>query len=112
MSGAIIDYSYENRYKNEDGLVFPCVIISGVMTGQELELFRSSSDLTRTADALPLFVEFEGEHRQIGVFFLDLDFVLDLKYIADYSITLCESDEKRKEIDLQNGEDLMKFIRL
>lgn len=96
---------------NLDPVQYPCVIVDGVTTENEFFFFRD-----RTIDnpeiCLPMYFECEGELVQLGQFPLCLEYLLTLRSIGDYKVTLCKSEQDRTPIDLNDPNVLMKFIKL
>lgn len=90
---------------------YPCVIIDGIETENEFLHFRNR----RVDDpdvCVPMFFECEGEMVRLGMFPLTLDFLLTIRGIGGYRITLQTDGNTQKAIDLDDAETLCKFIKL
>lgn len=59
-----------------------------------------------------MYFECEGSMVEIGQFPLTLDFLLALKNIGDYKVFLCKAQGDKTQIDLNDANTLMKFIKL
>lgn len=116
-----LSFDFEEEYR----MKYPCVILTGVLTEVELEMLRDKldvysynlydedgEDIHVVTESCPLYVEFENTIKEIGTFYFSLDYILNLKYVGDYNIRLCASENKVRTIDLMNGNDLLSFIRL
>lgn len=92
------------------GVEYPCLMIDGITSEEEIFFFR---DRSVSSDAsLPLYCVIENVPLKIGTCELELKALLSLKGIFDYKLTLCKDAEHRIELDLNNPTVLMKFIRL
>lgn len=90
---------------------FPCIVIDGIETENEFIFFKD-----RVVDdpelCIPMYFECENEMVKIGMFPLTLDFLLVLRSIGGYSLTLYTGEDECKPIDLDDVSTLMKFIKL
>ena len=92
------------------GIEYPCLVIDGVTSEEEIFFFR---DRSVGSDAtLPLYCVIENVPLKIGTCELELKALLSLKGIFDYKLTLYKSAEHRIDLDLNDPSVLMKFIRL
>lgn len=96
---------------SDTNLTYPCVIITGLETMSEYTFFHGR-EIDDPELCIPAFFECEGEMTEIGMFPMTLDFLLTVRGIGDYGITLCTDADTKKEIDLNDAETLMKFIKL
>lgn len=91
--------------------VFPSIVIDGIKTENEFIFFHNRT-VDDPEECIPMYFECEGEMVKLGLFPMTLDFLLTLRNIGDYTVTLCTSPTEKKEIDLNNPETLLKFIKL
>lgn len=96
--------------ESSEGMKFPCIIIEGITTEEEVLYFNSK--FCDTNKSLPLYIEFDGVFKKIGTFELSLDNLLVVRSIDEYKIKLATSKEKLIEIDLESPDNLIKFITL
>ena len=111
-----VELEFEEDSQNitpSDELKYPCIIIKGLSILEELNFFGAYNSKD-SKSSLPLYVELEGVVKELGVFDLNVDFMLRLKLIGgdSYKIFLCTSENNRKELDYQDGKTLEKLIRL
>jgi|GEM_PF-2226646 hypothetical protein len=92
---------------------YPCIVIEGIETESEFVFFRNRTIKEDEKDlCLPMYFECEGSMVEIGQFPLTLDFLLALKNIGDYKVFLCKAQGDKTQIDLNDANTLMKFIKL
>lgn len=96
--------------KSSDDMKFPCIIIEGVTTEEEVLYFNSK--FCDANKSLPLYIEFDGIFKKIGSFELTLDNLLVVRSIDRYKIKLATSKEKLVDIDTESPDNLIKFITL
>lgn len=93
-----------------DDLNYPCIIISGLSTTEEVTFFKNR--VFDQEKAIPMYIEFKGLRKQIGYFELTLDNLLLIRCISNYDVRLFKDKKSYLKIDLHAPEQLMKFIRL
>ena len=110
----LLGYSYESAKTDSKGLYYPCVVLEGVQTYQELSYLREAEDngLYGEREKLPLFVFFDGVYKEIGNFIMDLDYVLNLKFINNYDIKIYVDADNVSSFNLSDGNSLLKFLVL
>lgn len=94
----------------QDKMEYPCVVISGVTSNEEVEYFRNrlcTSDACVTA-----YCFVDDTPVKIGQLELTLSGLLTLRSIFDYGVELRVSPERTRVIDLNDPSMLVKFIRL
>lgn len=92
------------------GMKYPCLVISGLTTEEELTFFRKREYSEEVS--LPLYCEMENVPYEIGKMELSFDSLLALRVIADYDLKLYRSAQDVIQIDLNDPITLLKFIRL
>lgn len=94
----------------DDRFVYPCLLLSGIQTVEELEFFakREYDPLV----ALPIFVRFDGITKQLGYFNVGLDDMRLLHFIAPYKLTLLKDPINHVDLDLNKPETFINMIRL
>lgn len=105
-----VNVTQEINKNISDSMQFPCVMISGIKTAEEVTFFNS-----RKGDAckeLPLYIDFNGYVKQIGVFELSLNNLLITRCISNYEVRLYRDAKNYMKIDLHAPEHLMKFITI
>lgn len=93
-----------------DQLEYPCIVLHGVTTVEELHFF--SERYHTEESALPLFIEVEGQIKKIGFFELTLDSLLSIKCIAHYDIYLHRKSDDVVHLDLNDPALLIKFSKI
>lgn len=96
---------------NDREMQYPCIAIYGIETENEFLFFRDRI-VKDDSVCLPMYFECEGQLVELGKFPLTLDFLLALRSIGDYTIFLCSSESEKKQIDLNDPDTLIKFIKL
>ena len=91
--------------------VFPSIVIDGIKTENEFVFFHDRT-VEDPEECLPMYFECEGEMVKLGLFPMTLDFLLTLRNIGNYTVTLCIEPTKKKAIDLNDPATLIKFIKL
>ena len=90
---------------------FPCILLDGIETENEFLFFKN-----RAVDdpelCVPMYFACENEKVKLGAFSLTLDFLLMLRSIGDYTVWLYTDADMRKQIDLNDAETLLKFVKL
>ena len=111
MSSEVELTQIDNLNDDSDPVEYPCVILGGVETESEF-LFFMNRKVDKPDICLPMYFECEGEMVKLGQFQLDLDYLLAIRSIGKYEVTLCRSESDTTKIDLDNPDTLMKFIKL
>lgn len=93
-----------------DSLSFPCILIAGIETEEEVTFF--SNRKATPFMALPLYLNFHGLVKRIGEFELSLDNLLRTRSVGNYSIKLGRSADDFVDIDVNEPNTLLKFIKL
>lgn len=93
-----------------DELDYPCVLIKGIQSQEELSFFMNRGGSKEKL--LPLFLDFEGYIKRIGFFEVSLNTLLVLKSIGDYELFIIKSPSEKVQIDLNSDQVLEKFISL
>lgn len=91
-------------------LEYPCVFLYGVTSEEELTFFRKRKVSSEVS--VKMYTSVDGTPLDLGFLELTLDSLLAIRSIFDYKLTLCRAKGKVTEIDLDNPEELIKFIRL
>lgn len=97
------DFAMEN-------VQYPCIFIDGITTEEEVQFFRSKERDVNTS--LPMYCMIEGIPLSLGRLELSLDSLLELRSLFDYKITLYRSINDKVPIDLNDAQQLIKFIKL
>lgn len=106
-----IDLIGEANRDKSDALDYPCMLVEGMETKAELDFIMKNRGFD-SSNSIPLYINFNGLVKKIGRFGFDLDYIFLLRGIAKYSFTLCKSKDEKSEIDLNDTDVLVKFIRL
>lgn len=95
--------------ETEKSVQYPYILIEGLKTQEEFAFLRG---LVEQSDSIPAYTKVEGNL----VFLMDFDFslqvFLDLHFLGNYSIVLWKSADVSVDIDIENPEQLVKFIKL
>lgn len=95
-----------------NNLEYPCVILEGVNSVEELNYLKQAYDKDGT-DRIPFYVKAFNTHKKIGKIDVSLDAVLDLNYISkDYKISIWNNENTTVDLDTKNENDLIKLIRI
>lgn len=102
----------DSEYKKavSDNLNFPCVVLFGITTEEEVAFFKSR--ITDDEMSLPLYGDLEGQKFYIGNLELSLNTLLSIRSIYDYKLLLMKNSENSVSIDLDDADTLIKFIKL
>lgn len=109
-SEIVLDECTIGETGHSSALVYPCILIDGVTTEEEINFFRERPFNTNTS--LPLFCIVSDTVISLGALELTLFNLLDLRSIYSYNVTLCKSAENRVVLDLNDPNTLIKFIKL
>ena len=96
--------------ESAENLEFPHLFIKGISTEEELKFYRA-----RTVDgqhSIPVYTEVEGIPIKVMNTDLSLQFFLNLHFVSDYEVTLQRSEGDSIPIDLNDPQQLTKFIKL
>lgn len=94
-------------------LSYPCGIISGINSTHEVEYLKN-----RRCDedsSLPLYINYEGLVLPMGKIELTMDYLLMLKTLdvgKEYKLRIYKTKDSYTEIELNDAETLIKFIKL
>lgn len=102
------DDSIQQEAWNE--VQFPCIFIEGVTTNEEISFFRERGG--NAHDAIAAYCMVENTPVSLGTFELNLRTLLMLRSIYSYKVLLMQSREETVEINLDDADVLIKFIRL
>lgn len=90
---------------------YPCVVIEGITSNDEIEFFRNRGK--ETDSSLAAYMVVEGEPVSLGFFDLTLENLLAVREIYDYKLVIYkERSSEGTLIDLNDPSTLIKFIRL
>lgn len=92
-----------------DRMEYPCLLIKGVESQEEVLFIRCHS---QGATVLPIYVDFNGYLKRIGYFALTLGNLLILHSIGDYELTLYKSEDNVVKIDLNDPNTIEKFCSI
>lgn len=104
----IDDAEYYSMQMNN--VEFPCVMIDGIDTMEEVEFFKQR--ICSDEKSLPLYCDCDANVVKIGNLELTFGTLLSLHMIFDYKIKLYKTPESFVTLDLNDPEVLIKFIRL
>ena len=90
-----------------DKLEFPCMVLSGLATKEEIEFFAQK--YSTKENSLPLFV---GIIKRIGMYELSMESLQILRMIADYTIVIHRAENDKVQLDLNNDETFINMIRI
>ena len=92
---------------------YPCLLLNGASTNEEVEFLRSFSTLENNSKAIYLYCEAPQGVCEIGYIKLNLKFLLTLSRMPGYRLySLYSSTSERNEIKLDDPEFLRNFISL
>lgn len=113
MSECVELYEYSDTEYYEainDSVEYPCAFLGGVTTEEELQFFRSKDADESTS--IKLYTSVEGIPLEIGRLELTLNSLLALRSIYDYSLVIKRAKDDEVTVNLNNPEELIKFIKL
>lgn len=90
---------------------FPYLLVRGINTEEEFKFYQNMTVLESEV-SVPVYTEVEGVPVQVMTTDLSLQFFLNLHFIADYDVFLWTSETESIRIDLNNPNQLIKFIKL
>lgn len=93
-----------------DSVKYPCIVIGGVTSEEEVKYFRNRE--VDEASSLPMYCLVEGIPLGLGGLELSLVSLLALRTLFPYKVTLYRSVNDSVEIDLNDANTLVKFIKL
>lgn len=95
-----------------NSLEYPCVILEGVNSLEELNYLKQAYS-KHGEDKLPFYVKAFNTHKKIGTIDVSLNAILDLNYISkDYKISIWNDENTTVNLDTKNENDLIKLIRI
>lgn len=95
--------------KISDDVKYPCIIIAGIETKEEVEFFLNRIG---KENALPLYLNYNTYLKKIGTFEVSLDNLLLVRCISNYDVRIYKNNKDYLKLDLYNPEQLIKFITL
>lgn len=93
-----------------DKLCFPCIILEGIKTAEELQFLANHAFDVNCA--LPMFIKHCGVTKRAGSIDMTLVAMQGLGAIAAYKVTLCKTPTDQVTLDLADPGTLIKFIRI
>lgn len=101
-----------NEVIQQQELKYPCLILQGVTTLQELEFLKNCKNNGETS--LPLYISAFDQIKELGVMELTLDSMIRLNKLGgtDYKLYLCKKGNELKQIDFRDKTVLENLIRL
>lgn len=93
-----------------DDLIYPCLVIGGITTTEELEFFINRE--VKTKDYLPLFIQFEDIVKRAGDLDVNLEVFQILNSVSKYTITLHKTPTENVLLDLNDANTFIKLIKL
>ena len=93
-----------------DKLEYPCMVISGLATREEVEFFARQIPVTK--NCLPLFIEFDGIKKKVGKYELSMEACQILRMIADYKVVIYRSESDMVTLDLNNEQTFINLLRI
>lgn len=91
-----------------DKIIYPCVIIEDIKTKEEVNFFLKRK--CNPQKALPFYLLFDGYVKQLGMFELSLENLLAVRCVSNYKIRVCKSAVEQRLINVNNPDQLLKFI--
>ena len=104
-----VDISSDINQEISDEIQYPCVIIRGVETKEEVEFFLKRIN---GGKALPLYLNFNNYVKRLGNFELSLNNLLLIRSISNYDLRLYKNNKDYLRINLNEPNQLIKFITL
>lgn len=93
-----------------DKLEYPCMVISGLATKEEIEFFTRQRKAT--ANCLPLYLEFDGVKKKAGRYELSMEACQILRMIADYSVSIYRGEGDKVKLDLNDERTFVNLLRI
>lgn len=103
-----VDISDGVNNEISDQIEYPCIIVDNIKTKEEVTFFLKRK--CNQAKALPFYLAFNGYVKRIGLFELTLENLLSIRSIANYRLRLYRNANESRVIDLDDPEQLIKFI--
>lgn len=103
-----VDISDGVNNEISDQIEYPCIIVDNIKTKEEVTFFLKRK--CNQAKALPFYLAFNGYVKRIGLFELTLENLLSIRSIANYRLRLYRTASESRVIDLDDPEQLIKFI--
>lgn len=104
-----INIANQVNEKISDDVKYPCIIIAGIETKEEVEFFLNR---VGKENALPLYLNYNTYLKKIGTFEVSLDNLLLVRCISNYDVRIYKNNKDYLKLDLYNPEQLIKFITL
>lgn len=100
----------EDMFSETDNHVtFPYILIEGIETQEE---FSFLNGLSSDSDTIPAYTIVEDSLVPLMQFDFSLQIFLNLHFMGNYKVTLRKSADTSVPIDIENPEQLVKFIKL
>lgn len=103
--------SVDLEVKRETDVIYPSVLIDSIESEEEFRFFHNRG-FGREEQAIPLYCYVDDNLTLVGKFELSVDSLLAVRAISDYDVYLMLSKDKHKQIDLDNPETMLKFVKL
>lgn len=108
------NYNTPNESKsNLANVNYPCGIITGISSTHEVEYLKNCK--CDESASLPLYINYEGLVLPMGNIELSLNYLLMLRTLdvgREYKLKIYKSEDNFTEIDLNDPNTLIKFIKL
>lgn len=103
--------SVEEREENLLKADYPCLVLVGAETEEEIDFLKLFSTERTDSRAIHLYCEASQGTASVGLVHLDLSFLLTLSRMPGYRLFLLRSEKSsRKEIQIQNPNELLRFL--
>lgn len=96
--------------KLSDDLEYPCLVLSGMVTKEEIVFWS-----TRRYDSehkIALYLKFDGIIKQAGFVNFDLELCQVMSLLADYTVELHKAKGVCKTLDVRNPNVLINLIKI
>ncbi|MEY8333063.1 hypothetical protein AALB53_08165 [Lachnospiraceae bacterium 47-T17] len=101
---------YEFRQEMMKSVEYPSVFLTGISTLEELNFFKNRPYSENYS--LPLYSIVDGQVYKIGMLDLSLDSLLSLRVIFNYEVVLLSDKDNSINLNLNDADTLIKFIKL
>ena len=105
-----IDDSEYSALQQSDMLVYPSLVIEGVITVEELSFFARRKFNARVS--LPMYVKHCGITKKIGSLDMTMDAFQGIAAIARYRVVLWKTPTDSVVLDLEKPDTFIKLIKL
>lgn len=93
-----------------DKLKFPCLVLEGIVSEEELKFLAQYKYTANTA--IPLYIKFNGITKRLHSIDMTLDAFQMLGFLANYKITLHKTPTDSKQLCLRDAKILTQLIKL